>query len=436
MGNTLFQTQQNVSSSQNNANTNKLMPKFNRNVFKTSKVLVVGRNPKGCLGIDEHKPWPKSLTQINTNGHNITIIHSGEQSTIYCDDKNYYQGTGDTEQCGMGKVKESNSTLTPISYFDKNNISVIKCCMGLWSSSTFWITKNQQIFANGNNQCGQLGIGNAILSHPKPMLVQDLCNRNISDIKLGVCWSLALNAHNSDMINLIIFKWVKECEPDGYIPNDIIATIIKFYSVSSVLTTKANRCRWKEIEYFGNKNIIEIAVGKDFAMLLGSDGVLYCYGGYGSNSAGELGLGHTESVELPATVNYFIDNGIKLKHIACGMMHTLALDENGKIYSWGMNNDAQCGHGNNNNQHHIDEPKCIESLSNCVVDVIKCGGWHSYCKTVDDKHFLWGSNADGECLTSTRSTRVRQPLRFNGLKRKQKIIDVSLARGNTKLIVE
>lgn len=48
---------------------------------------------------------------------------------------------------------------------------------------------------------------------------------------------------------------------------------------------------------FGDKvQIVQIASGSDFSLLLSSSGILY---GYGENSLGELGLGDYESKNSP-----------------------------------------------------------------------------------------------------------------------------------------
>jgi len=34
-------------------------------------------------------------------------------------------------------------------------------------------------------------------------------------------------------------------------------------------------------------------------------------------------------------VDYFVGNNIKIKDVSCGKDHTLAVAENGDVYSWG-----------------------------------------------------------------------------------------------------
>ena len=96
----------------------------------------------------------------------------------------------------------------------------------------------------------------------------------------------------------------------------------------------------------------------------------------------------------PKIVKYFIDNKINTINIECGAYHTLAIDSNNNVYSWGSNLYPQCGHGINPNkkgkregegefEEHdrcINTPKLIICLSQYNIVNIGCGAFHSYIK--------------------------------------------------------
>ncbi|HRZ80790.1 MAG TPA: hypothetical protein P5044_12335, partial [bacterium] len=69
-------------------------------------------------------------------------------------------------------------------------------------------------------------------------------------------------------------------------------------------------------------------------------GDAYCWG---SNITGQLGNGTKEDSLIPVKVSF--DAGIKIRSISCGHRHTCALDEDGKVYCWGWNQDGQLGNG-------------------------------------------------------------------------------------------
>lgn len=66
-----------------------------------------------------------------------------------------------------------------------------------------------------------------------------------------------------------------------------------------------------------------------------SSGELYSWG---LNVNGQLGLRHNLEQNVPRLIKFFEDPG-RFKQVSCHGLHSLALAENGKLYSWG-NNDV------------------------------------------------------------------------------------------------
>jgi alpha-tubulin suppressor-like RCC1 family protein len=72
---------------------------------------------------------------------------------------------------------------------------------------------------------------------------------------------------------------------------------------------------------------------------LKSSGDIY---GWGSNEYGETGnASFCEWQPLPFKMNYLISE--KFISIACGAMHSMALTEDGRVFSCGCNEDGQLG---------------------------------------------------------------------------------------------
>ncbi|KAJ5073279.1 claret isoform a [Anaeramoeba ignava] len=109
-------------------------------------------------------------------------------------------------------------------------------------------------------------------------------------------------------------------------------------------------------------------------MIVENKRVLYVFGqGY----YGQLGNNSRESCEHPTPLTFF-DNLPQLNSVCCGKKHTLALLENGDVYSWGFGQDGQLGHGD------LSEslvPKRIESLCGLGVCEISAGAFHSAART-------------------------------------------------------
>ena len=71
-------------------------------------------------------------------------------------------------------------------------------------------------------------------------------------------------------------------------------------------------------------------------LALTQDRRLYAWGG---NAAGQLGLGHLQTVDTPSHVR--LAHGIDA--VAAGASHSLALTTAGEVMAWGSNNHGQLG---------------------------------------------------------------------------------------------
>lgn len=107
----------------------------------------------------------------------------------------------------------------------------------------------------------------------------------------------------------------------------------------------------KDVETFVEVNFMEnskgkainkIACGWDFSLILLSDGTVF---GCGSNSFGQLGLKEEDIKNSDSFIQILALAGIKIVDIACGMRHSLFLDEGGNIYATGCGKKGQLGLG-------------------------------------------------------------------------------------------
>ena len=84
--------------------------------------------------------------------------------------------------------------------------------------------------------------------------------------------------------------------------------------------------------------------------------------------------------------------GTVIEKIACGSYHSFAIDKDGKVYAWGLNNFGELGidHGAGESDAVVLEPTHIESLSNHKIIEIAGGEHHSLACTEDGKLITWG----------------------------------------------
>ena len=71
---------------------------------------------------------------------------------------------------------------------------------------SFFISKDNKLYASGDNYLGQLGIASKIYIY-EPILVLDLENKLLIDIKSSYCYSIAICSDNDSKFVLIITNW-------------------------------------------------------------------------------------------------------------------------------------------------------------------------------------------------------------------------------------
>ncbi|MCI8621410.1 MAG: hypothetical protein HFJ50_06825 [Clostridia bacterium] len=148
---------------------------------------------------------------------------------------------------------------------------------------------------------------------------------------------------------------------------------------------------------------MDIAGGKNHSILLNSSGEVYVTG---INKFGELGQ-ETSIKKTPAFTK--IANINKIVRIDANDSGGIALNVDGKVYTWGQNVYGSLGTGNKTSTHI---PVEIPNVSN-IVDV-SGGKYHSIVQDKEGNAYTVGTNTYGnlgngtknESLTFTRNTRL------------------------------
>lgn len=150
------------------------------------------------------------------------------------------------------------------------------------------------------------------------------------------------------------------------------------------------------------KDIVSIAGYESLNMALDKYGHVYTWGG--NNDYGELGHGnsnrhigvHDPENDKPRK----IINLNNIKSIACGPNHCLALNTDGDVFSWGIDDYGELGQGKKAkvrtwyDEYHnpnVHTPTKIDSLSNIIL--IAASKYKSMAVDVRSRIFVWGNNA-------------------------------------------
>ncbi|WP_217569434.1 chromosome condensation regulator RCC1 [Streptomyces sp. GbtcB7] len=136
---------------------------------------------------------------------------------------------------------------------------------------------------------------------------------------------------------------------------------------------------------------------------------------WGRNNNGQLGNGQpfptgANPAELTAaTVPAEVQSLDHVKAIAAGCQFTMALREDGTVWTWGYNDWGQLGNGTNT---RANTPQQVQGLSD--VEAIDAGNGHAVAVTKDHKVMAWGLNTEGE-LGVDSTTHSNKPVEVKHL---------------------
>jgi len=93
--------------------------------------------------------------------------------------------------------------------------------------------------------------------------------------------------------------------------------------------------------------------------------------------------------------------------VVCGATCSMAVDTNGKLFSWGNNNDCQLGHPDYKNKY-VPTPLSNDAFHGDAVESLSAGSYHAAAITKTGNLYLWGSNSTGQ-LGMNQSLETNKP---------------------------
>ena len=269
---------------------------------------------------------------------------------------------------------------------------------GCTTMSSAYIDVDGTLYTWGNNNYGQLGDGSTTNRFiPSALSYFNLTGARIIALACGYDHSMALDSKGA------IYTWGNNglgqlgngTNTTSYIPSRVIGGGITSSTV-----------------------IVAIACGYQHTMALDSTGAIYTWG---ANGSGQLGNGTTTTTtanNYPAKVNGNGASGNQIYGstvivaIACGFYHSVALDSLGAIYNWGNNSVGQLGNGSSGTDVFV--PTKVTTISGIVA--IACGQVHTIALDSTGAIYTWGYNEYGQIGNNTTSAVVYQktPLKING----------------------
>ena len=390
-------------------------------VFVTSEggVWAVGKNDHGQLGLGNTAEKQAPVAMRKDASHLIddaVAVEAGDRYTVVLTNTGDVYATGLNENGKLGIDVDTPNVLMPV----KNSNISGGMLISAGEDHCVVAKTNGETFAWGKGTPGSLG-NREMKDSVLPVMVGPYVIRtNERHIVLGKTDTFTLKA-KTEYFNIIdepkipmtgISKDTQVARistlPDSELTEDEVKAGYTAYNIEGIkdgttnliLTeskTSSNGIVQVEVLPEANTKISpEVKTVANHTVTLKTNGTVWTYG---NNEFGQLGTGNVRTYDEPQKVIFGQDeNGdeVKIKQIAVGEYHSVALDTNGNVWTWGRNNYYQLGMNavaySSIPVKVTGIPKCtrIASANNSVMAV-----------TEDNKLVAWGQNAYGELCNGT-----------------------------------
>ncbi|CAH2073475.1 unnamed protein product [Thlaspi arvense] len=293
-------------------------------------------------------------------------------------------GSGDYGRLGLGNL-ESQWRPAVCSALSDHSIRALAC----GGAHTLFLTETRRVFATGLNDCGQLGISDGKTHAMEPLEVSGL-EKDIQHISAGYYHSAAITVDGE------LYMWGKNSSGQ-------LGLGKKAARVVHVPT---------KVQALHGITIKSVALGSEHSVAVTDGGEVLSWGGGGS---GRLGHGHessffgilrSNSEFTPRLIKEL--EGIKVKNVAAGLLHSACTDENGSAFMFGEKSINKMGFGGVRN---ATTPSIVNEVP--YADEVACGGYHTCVVTRGGELYTWGSNENG-CLGTDSTYVSHSPVRVEG----------------------
>jgi alpha-tubulin suppressor-like RCC1 family protein len=281
---------------------------FNTAITGDGRIASWGQNNTGQLGLNDkiNRSSPTFMANnsgINwaTNGHSLNAgnLHMAaikSNSTLWTWGNNQYG------QLGVGNLRNQSS---PVQVGSGTNWYTVVCG---WDA-TYAMTNSNQLFAWGNNANFQLGTGNNI--------------SRSSPVQIPGTWATTSNASPTLSAGYHVMALNSLYQLNTWGSN-------AFGQLGVNLSSGVSTIQQVPGSY------IMVAAGRFHSLAIKPDGTLWSWG---YNSDGQLGLGDTITRSSPCQIPG------TWKFIGAGATTSYAISQYGTVYGWGRNDTCMIGNG-------------------------------------------------------------------------------------------
>ena len=330
---------------------------------------ATGANQYGQCGLG-HKNQVKSFTQVNLDGNQFDKIVSFQSTYYGIDKRKNLWAVGDNQygQCGLGNL-ENVTKWTKVSTFNENVKDVFAC-----NGCAFVIDDEEYLWSVGANVMGGLGNGT---TENKTTFSKDTTIQKAKYVvgNLGTTYVVDLN-------NTL---WTSGFNQNGQCGIGSSEMFIR---------------TWNKITLFeGKVNSIHASISNVY-VVDSDDNLWVC----GSNGFGQCGDGTTTDVKTFKKIESLTN---KVKNVSLGYRTVYITDKNRELYVFGSNDQFQCGNNAATNKDHLKTPTKITGDFSRKIKKIVAGQYNAYILDTSGNVYVAGLNSGGQCGISAGINNIK-----------------------------
>uniref|UniRef100_A0ABS3IUF0 InlB B-repeat-containing protein n=1 Tax=Bifidobacterium asteroides TaxID=1684 RepID=A0ABS3IUF0_9BIFI len=317
-----------------------------------------------------------TLTPPATRGVHFSQVSAGDSHVLAVSSEGtlYTWGNGDSRGL-LGRDTDNTPANKPGIVAPSADVSLIQASAGTYHSVA--IGSDGNLYTWGENEDGQLGRDTSSTPANRPGKVEPPEGVTFIQASAGAYHTLALGSDGN------LYTW-------GINGHDQLGR--------DTSSTPANRPG--KVEPPEGVTFIQASAGTYHTLALGSDGNLYSWG-----DADGFGLLGRDTSSTPANRPGKVESpeGVTFIQASAGAYHTLALGSDGNVYTWGINNLDQLGR--NFDSVPVDRPGKVDKPAGATFIQVGAGDYHSMALSNDGSIYTWGYNSYGQLGRDTAASR-------------------------------